>query len=98
MAQRHELKTDGLSDLSGRQFVMRVEVSVEEGDGDGGEALSQGRFKITPQGFSVERAKNCARSVEALLGLHDPRIEGFSPNDRQREEIGSRLIADQDGI
>jgi hypothetical protein len=98
MAQRHEWESDSLGDLARRQFMGRVQVGMQEGDGDGGEALQRSSLELALQRFTIERADHCARSVEPLIGLDHPGVERGRLDDGQREQVRPRLVADQHGI
>ena len=98
MAERHELESEARGDLSRLALMRRIEVGMQEGDGDGGEPLSLGLSQGLRERSGVQRPNLAARGVHPLVGFHDPGVEGGGTLDPKGEEVGPRLVADHQAI
>ncbi len=98
MAERHEREARSPRQLAGGDLMGRIEVGMQEGDGDGAITLGRRGLKLRGQGRFVERAHDGAVGSQPLVGLDHAGIERVRPHDVQREEVGPGLIADQHRI
>ena len=88
----------GAQDALGAPLVVRVPVAVHEGDGRGAEALVDQSAGGAFQGVFVERHKLPARGVEPSRDLDRPLVERRRTLDREREDVGPSLVADEQQV
>ena len=98
MAQGDERVTETARDLAGRAFVRRVQVGVQEGNGDGGEVFSKSHLKRFGKRHAIQRADFRAVGGEPFAGFDQPAIQRLGPHDVQGEEVGPRLVADHQRV
>ncbi len=98
MRQGHKAQARRLGQPPGGKLVGRVQVGMQEGDGDRGEALAGGARESGGKGWLVQRPDHLALGVQAFVGLDHAGVQRLGLPDIQREQVRPRLVADQEGV
>ncbi len=98
MREGHKAQARRLGQAPRRQLVDRVQVRVQEGDGDGGEALPGGVRKGGRERGLIQRLDHLASGVQAFVGLDHAGVERLGLPDIEGEEVWPRLVADHQGV